>query len=204
MYVMKIKPLLIAFVPVLFIAFAGVVQAAPKEDKKVKAEKKEKKPKLPKHHLAFAQADNGDGFLTVFEFAKTQGRGTPLVEIRRRFLPIDTSGAFEVVIDPETGAPAVDPITGEPIVGASIPDGLVSLAEWDAYIAAKKNEKSDLSRFELADFDGDGQLDPIEFGYLVSPMVKMENIIRNFEESDTNDDGFITQDEFKDDDDSGV
>lgn len=170
---------------ILLIAFAGTVQAAPKA----------KVPKLPKHQLAFAKADDGDGFLTIFEFAQTQGRGTPLVEVRRRFLPIDTSGAFEVVLDPVTGEPAVDPVTGEPIVGASIPDGLVSLAEWDAYVAGKKKNKSKLSRFELADFDGDGLLDPIEFGYLVSPMVKMENTIRKFEEFDISDDGFVTEDE---------
>lgn len=172
----------------LLIAFAGTVQAAPKAPK-------EKAPKLPKHQLAFTQADDGDGFLTVFEFATTQGRGTPLVEVRRRFLPIDTSGAFEVVLDPITGEPAVDPITGEPVVGASIPDGLVTLAEWDAYVLGKKKNKSKLSRFELADFDGDSQLDAIEFGYLVSPMVKMENTIRKFEEVDSSDDGFITEDE---------
>lgn len=171
---------------VLLIAFAGTVQAAPKAAKN---------PKLPKHQLAFAKADDGDGFLTIFEFAKTQGRGTPLVEIRRRFLPIDSSGAFEVVLDPVTGAPAVDAITGAPIVGAPIGDGLVSLVEWDAYQAAKKKEKSKLSRFELADFDGDGQLDPIEFGYLVSPMVKLANTMRKFEKLDTSDDGFLSEDE---------
>jgi hypothetical protein len=198
---MKLKTL-ISLLPVLLIAFTGVVQAAPKADKKEKVEKveKDKKPKLLKHQIAFAQADDGDGFLTIFEFAKTQGRGTPLVEIRSRFIPIDTSGAFEVVLDPVTGAPAVDLVTGVPIVGASIPDGLVSLAEWDAYVEGKKKEKSDLTRFELADFDGDGQLDPIEFGYLVSPMVKMDNTIRKFEETDISDDGFITEDEFVDTD----
>ncbi len=202
---MKLKTLT-SLLPVFLIAFAGAVQAAPKVDKKEKVEKvkKDKKPKPPKHQLAFAQADDGDGFLTIFEFAKTQGRGTPLVEIRRRFLPIDTSGAFEVVLDPETSEPAVDPTSGEPIVGASIPDGLVTLAEWDAYVVGKKKEKSKLSRFELADFDGDGKLDPIEFGYLVSPMVKMENTIRKFEETDTSDDGFISEDEFDDTESSEV
>ncbi len=173
-----------------FIAFSGLVQAAPRSAGA---------PKVPKHQLAFAKADDGDGFLTIFEFAKTQGRGTPLVEVRRRFLPIDTSGAFEVVVDPVTGEPAVDPVTGEPILGAPIPDGLISLAEWDAYIAGKKKLKSKLSRFELADFDGDGQLDPIEFGYLVSPMVKPSNIIRQFELFDTSDDGYLSEDELNPD-----
>ena len=185
---MKSKTL-ITILPVLFIALAGAVHAAPKEDKK------EKKIKLPKHQVAFNLADDGDGFLTVFEFAKTQGPGTPLVEVRKRFLPIDTSGAFEVVLDPETGDPAVDPITGEPIVGASIPDGLVTLGEWDTYVAEKMKNKSKLSRFDLADFSGDGLLDAIEFGYLVSPKVKMENIIRQFELVDADDDGFVTEDE---------
>ena len=47
---------------------------------------------------------------------------------------------------------------------------------------------------------GNGQLDPVEFGYLVSPMVKMANIILKFDETDINDDGFITEDELVDTD----
>lgn len=184
---MKTNTLTTLLAGAVLVAFAGAVEAAPK---------KAKKTKLPKHHLAFAKADDGDGFLTIFEFAKTQGRGTPLVEVRRRFLPIDTSGAFEVVLDPLTGLPAVDEVTGETIVGAPIADGFVSLAEWDAYVAAKKKKKSKLSRFELADFDGDGQLDPVELSYLVSPKVKFANTLRKFDKLDTDDDGFISEDEF--------
>lgn len=81
-------------------------------------------------------------------------------------------------------------------MGNPLPDGLVSLAEWEAYIAGKKKLKSKLCRFDLADFDGDGQLDPVEFGYLVSPKVKMENIITRFESVDISDDGFISETEF--------
>lgn len=180
----KITRFISVFIAAL--VFSGAVEAAPKA----------KKSKQPKHQIAFSQADNGDGFLTVFEFAKTQGPGTPLVEVRSRFLPIDTSGSFEVVIDPTTGLPALDPVTGQPVLGNPLPDGLVSLAEWETYIAGKKKLKSKLSRFDLADFDGDGQLDPVEFGYLVSPMVKMENVITQFETADISDDGFISETEF--------
>ena len=157
-----------------------------------------KPPKGPKHHLSFAQADaDSSGNLTVFEFATTRGPGTPLVEIRRRFLPIDVSGAFEVVIDPVTGLPAVDPVTGEPLVGDPIADGLVSLDEWNAYRALEEKPKSDLGRFDLADFDGDGQLSPVEFGYLVSPKVKAGKMARKFNKLDDNDDGFLSRAEFK-------
>ena len=157
-----------------------------------------KPPKGPKHHLSFAQADaDSSGSLTVFEFATTRGPGTPLVEIRRRFLPIDVSGAFEVVIDPVTGLPAVDPVTGEPVPGDPIPDGLVSLDEWNAYRALEEKPKSDLGRFDLADFDGDGQLTPVEFSYLFSPKVKAGKATRKFNKLDDNDDGSITREEFK-------
>lgn len=167
-------------------AFAAAADASPKP------------PKALKYHRTFAQADvDGNGGLTVFEFATTRGPGTPLVEIRRRFLPIDVAGAFEVVIDPVTGLPAVDPVTGDPVLGAAIPDGLVSLDEWNAYRALEEKPKSDLSRFDLADFDGDGKLSPAEFGYLVSPKVKFANVMRKFDKRDNDDNGFISPAEFK-------
>ncbi len=170
-------------------AFAAAAEAGSKPPKP---------PKPPKHHLTFAQADaDGSGGLTVFEFATTQGPGTPLVEIRRRFLPIDVAGAFEVALDPITGLPAVDPVTGDPVLGDPIPDGVISLDEWNAYRALAEKPKSDLSRFDLADFDGDGQLSPEEFGYLVSPKVKFAKIMRKFDRLDDDDDGFISALEFK-------
>ena len=131
-------------------AFAAAADAAPKPPKP---------PKAPKYHLTFALADaDSSGGLTVFEFARTLGPGTPLVEVRRRFLAIDVDGAFEEVIDP---------VTGDPIVGDPIPDGLVSLEELRAYRALEEKPQSDLGRFDLADFDGDDQLSPEEFGYFV-------------------------------------
>ena len=158
-----------------------------------------KPPKPPKtHQLTFDQADLDDnGGLTVFEFATTQGPGTPLVEIRRRFLPIDVAGAFTVVLDPVTKLPAVDPVTGLPVQGDPIPDGLVSLAELQAYQALAEKPKSELSRFDLADFDGDGVLDPVEFGYLVSQKVKVANTLRKFARLDLDDSGTLTPAEFK-------
>mgnify|MGYP000101881681 FL=1 len=157
-----------------------------------------KPPKGPKFHLTFAQADvDASGGLTVFEFATTQGKGTPLVEIRRRFLGADVAGAFEVVIDPITGVQALDPVTGEPVFGAAIPDGLVSLEEFQAYRALEEKPKSDLPRFDLADFDGDGKLSPVEFGYLVSPSVPFKNVTRKFDKLDTDDSGFLSKDEFR-------
>ena len=157
-----------------------------------------KPPKAPKHHLTFAQADvDASGGLTVFEFATTQGAGTPLVEIRRRFLPADVAGAFAEVLDPETGLPAVDPVTGDPLVGDPIPDGEISLDEWKAWRALEQKPKSDLSRFDLADFDGDGQLSPVEFGYLMSPKAKAGKQARKFNKLDANDDGYLSPLEFK-------
>lgn len=156
--------------------------------------------KIPKHESEFAKADaDKSGSLNIFEFAKTQGPGTPLVEVRKRFLPIDVSGAFEVVIDPVTNLPAVDPVTGEPVVGASIPDGFVTLSELNAYRALKTKMTSKLSKFELADFNGDGLLDPIEFGYLVSPRVKIDNVLRNFDKRDTDGNDFLSEEEFDSD-----
>lgn len=150
------------------------------------------------HHLSFELADaDSSGGLTVFEFATTQGSGTPLVEIRRRFLPIDVSGAFEMVLDPITGEPVLDPVTGEPTPGASIPDGLISLEEWEAYRALEEKPKSTLGRFDLADFDGDGQLSLVEFGYLVSPKVRLANVMRKFAKLDDDGSTFIDPSEFK-------
>jgi len=166
--------------------FTANAQAAPKP------------PKNKTHHLTFAQADvDASGGLTVLEFGTTQGKGTPLVEIRRRFLPADTSGAFEIVIDPDTGLQAVDPVTGELVFGDAIPDGLLSLEEFQAYKALEEKPKSELSRFALADFDGDGQLSPVEFGYLVSPSVPVKNVMRKFGKLDTSDDGFLSKEEFR-------
>lgn len=148
-----------------------------------------KPPKPHKHHLTFAQADvDASGGLTVFEFATTQGAGPPLVEIRRRFLPADVAGAFAVVLDP---------VTGEPIVGDPIPDGEISLNEWNAWRALEEKPKSDLSHFNLADFDGDGKLSLVEFGYLMSPKAKAGKKARKFNKLDANDDGYLSPLEFK-------
>ncbi len=157
-----------------------------------------KPPKTPKFHLSFENADvDKSGGLTIFEFATTQGPGTPLVEIRRRFLGIDVSGAFEVIIDPLTGEQALDPITSEPVFGDPIPDGLVTLEELKTWRALEVKPKSDLPRFELADFDGDGNLTPVEFGYLVSQRVPVKNVVRKFNKLDDDDDGLLSKGEFK-------
>ncbi|HEX7260735.1 MAG TPA: EF-hand domain-containing protein, partial [Luteolibacter sp.] len=157
------------------------------------------KPKGPKkHRLTFVEADvDANGGLDVFEFATTQGPGTPLVQVRKRFLLIDTEGAFEPVLDPVTGEPVVDPVTGEPVQGDPIPDGLVSLEELQAYRALEEKPESTVGRFDLADFDGDGQLTAVELGYLVSPKVKARNTLRKFNRLDADDDGFISREEFQ-------
>lgn len=159
------------------------------------AEAKPEKPK--KHNLSFAEADaDASGGLDIFEFATTKGPGVPMVEVRRRFLAIDVSGGFEVVLDPITGEPAVDPITGEPVVGDPIPDGFVTLEEIAAYRDGDKT-KPELGRFELADFDGDGVLTLVEFGYLTSPKVPLKNVSRQFKRLDADESGLLTKDEFR-------
>ena len=161
------------------------------------AEAGSKPPKAPKYHLSFDLADTDDvEGLSLIEYSHTLGPGTPIVEVRRRFLAIDVGGAFEEVIDPVTELPAVDE-AGNPIVGAAIPDELVSLEELKAYRALEVKPKSDLGRFDLADVSGDGQLDLEEFGYLVSPKVKLKNTVRKFNKRDTDDDCFISRAEFK-------
>ena len=50
---------------------------------------------------------------------------------------------------------------------------------------------------EAVDFDGDGQLSPVEFGYLVSPSVPFKNVTRKFDKLDTDDSGFLSKDEFR-------
>lgn len=153
--------------------------------------------KIKKHHLSFAEADvDASGGLDIFEFATTKGPGVPMVEVRRRFLAIDVSGAFEVVLDPITGEPAVDPITGEPLVGDPIPDGFVTVEELEAYREGDK-VLPELGRFELADFDGDGVLTSVEFGYLTSPKVPLKNVNRKFKRLDANEDKLLTRGEFK-------
>ncbi len=148
-----------------------------------------KGPKLPKYDRTFGQADaDADGKLSVYEFARTQGPGTPMVQVRKRFLAIDTSGAFEVIIDPVT----LVETQGDPI-----PDGFVTKEEIAAYRALETKPTSTLTKFQLADFDGDGVLTLTEFGYLVSPKVPLKNISRQFLRLDKSDDGLLSNTEFK-------
>jgi hypothetical protein len=139
------------------------------------AENAPKPPKL-KNHLTFEQADvDLNGGLNLFEFAATQGPGTPMVQVRKRFLLIDTSGATEPVG----------------------PDNLVTLEEIQAYRALEVKPESTLTRFELADLDGDGFLSAVEFGYLVSPRVPFKNVTRRFTRMDEDVDGLLSLDEFR-------
>lgn len=148
---------------------------------------KDQKPRT--HHLTFAQADaDVSGDLTVFEFAKTLGPGMPMVQVRKQFLLIDTSGAFEEL---------VDPVTGEPVQGDPLPDGLVTLDEIKAFRALEEKPKSELTKFELADFSGDGFLDLVEYGYLVSPKVPSRNTERKFVKLDLDEDDLISPAEFR-------
>ncbi len=111
-----------------------------------------------------------------------------MVQVRKRFLAIDTSGAFEVIVDPDTLAETQ---------GGLIPDGLVTKEEIAAYPALETKPVSTLTKFELADFDGDGLLSLTEFRYLVSPKVPLKNTSRQFLKLDNSDDDILTQAEFK-------
>lgn len=111
-----------------------------------------------------------------------------MVEVRKRFLAIDVSGAFDVVIDPDSGLET----QGDPI-----PDGFVTGEEIKAYRALEMKPKATLTKFELADFDGDGVLDPIEFRYLVSPKVPIKNTDRQFKRLDLDKSLLLTKSEFR-------
>ena len=188
----------------LSLAFAILALPAVATAKPDKTGKPEKPGKVKKHHLSFEKADaDASGDLGIFEYASTLGPGVPLVEVRNRFLVIDTSGAFEPVLDPETGEPVLDPGTGEPLLGDPIPDGFVTREEIAAYRALENKPKSGLSRFELADFDNDSVLSPIEFSYLFSHKTPAKNTNRQFNRRDTNDDGELTPKEYKKKSDKG-
>ncbi|MEX1114418.1 MAG: hypothetical protein WEB53_04165 [Akkermansiaceae bacterium] len=111
-----------------------------------------------------------------------------MVEVRKRFLAIDVSGDFDVVIDPETQIET----QGDPI-----PVGFVTQEEIKAYRALETKPKSTLTKFELADFDGDGVLDPIEFRHLVSPKVPIKNTDRQFKRLDLDKSLLLTKSEFR-------
>lgn len=182
----------------LSLAFAILALPAVVNAKPDKPDKPDKPGKVKKHHLSFDKADaDASGDLGIFEYATTLGPGVPLVEVRNRFLVIDTSGAFEPVLDPVTGEPVLDPVTGEPLQGDPIPDGFVTKEEIAAYRALEEKPKSGLSRFELADFDGDGVLTPIEFSYLFSQKTPAKNTNRQFNRRDADDDGVLTLKEYK-------
>lgn len=136
-----------------------------------------KQPRPPKFEVVFAKADaDADGALTFAEFTSLQSRGMPLAEVRARFLAVDVSGAGE----------------GQ----EQTPDGLISSDEWTAFHTAKKKPlPPKLTKFQLADFDNDGELTVEEFGYLVSPKVPVEKVQRAFEQKDANDDDVLTADE---------
>jgi hypothetical protein len=111
-----------------------------------------------------------------------------MVQVRKRFLAIDVSGAFVFTIDPDTLIQTQ---------GDTIPDGLLTKEEIQAYHALETKPVSTLTQFELADFDGDGLLTLTEFRYLVSPQVPLKNISRQFLKLDKSDDDLLTQAEFK-------
>jgi Ca2+-binding EF-hand superfamily protein len=135
-----------------------------------KSDLKDKKDDLEKHTAQFEAADTDvDSFITYDEFiASTRGK-KPLIQVRKKFLKIDSDD-----------------------------DSLISLDEWLAYKdddiddADWKNPR----KFDLADLDDDGELSIDEFATTFPRKTKLKPILKKFEKLDDDDNGSLSREEW--------
>lgn len=119
---------------------------------------------------AFEVSDEDlSGALDLFEFAPLIPGKKPLIEKRKRFLMADADD-----------------------------DDLVTLDEWLDYVESPQADTSGLPfrKFDLADLDEDGDLDPEEFTYVFPPAVKPEVVDRKFTALDDDDSLTLTREEW--------
>jgi Ca2+-binding EF-hand superfamily protein len=120
--------------------------------------------------LVFNNADSdGDGGLTLDEFAATQTGRKPFIRTRAAFIASDHDL-----------------------------DGHLSLAEWLLFRGKKSrhNHGAAPSTFALADMDGGDSLTPDEFAHVFPPNAKPEAVLKKFNQLDRNDDGLLTRNEW--------
>jgi Ca2+-binding EF-hand superfamily protein len=121
-----------------------------------------------KYTARFNEADlDDDGFLSYDEFRSTVRGKKPLIEVRKRFLRVETSG-----------------------------DLLVSLDEWLAMSGDDLEKPFKHSKFDLADLNGDDQLTPEEFATTFPRKTPRKTVLKKFNNEDDNDDGYLTRDEW--------
>lgn len=124
--------------------------------------------KFPESAFEVSDADLS-GALDLFEFAPLIPGKKPLIEKRRRFLMADADD-----------------------------DDLVTLDEWLDYVESPQADTSGLPlrKFDLADLDEDGELDPIEFSYVFPPAVKPQVLEKKFSGFDDDESLLLTREEW--------
>lgn len=117
----------------------------------------------------FDKADEDvDGSLSFDEFASTFNAKIPIISVRRFFIRADGDVS-----------------------------GTVSGEEWEAYKRGPRGQAgANLSVFELADFDANGELTLTEYGYVFPRTAASAKVLVKFNRLDDNEDGVLTTDEY--------